>query len=59
MSPTFVGCGTHTLVAMSLMANFVGPHSRRAAVCLARPLRRYAGDMAVLGKGEIFIGTRS
>src|SRR5262249_50302101 len=51
MSPTFVDCGIHALVAMSLMANFVGAHSRRAAACLARPLRRYAGDMAVLGKG--------
>jgi formylmethanofuran dehydrogenase subunit C len=59
MSPTFIDCGAHTLVAMSLMANFVGAHSRRAAACLGDPLRRYAGDMAVLGKGEIFVGTRS
>ena len=59
MSPTFIDCGAHTLVAMRLLADFVGPHSRRAAACLAGPLRRYAGDMAVLGKGEIFIGNRS
>src|SRR5207244_2754210 len=36
-----------------------GAHSRRAGACLRAPLRRYAGDMAVLGKGEIFVGTRS
>jgi formylmethanofuran dehydrogenase subunit C len=59
MSPTFIDCGTHTLVAMLLLADFVAPHSRRAGACLERPLRRYAGDMAVLGKGELFIGTGS
>jgi formylmethanofuran dehydrogenase subunit C len=59
LSPTFIDCGTHGLVAMRLLADFVGAHSRRAGECLDRPLRRYAGDMAVLGKGEIFVGTRS
>jgi hypothetical protein len=29
--------------------------SKRAVTSLKRPLRRLAGDMAVLGKGEIFI----
>jgi formylmethanofuran dehydrogenase subunit C len=57
ISPTFIDCGVHALVALRLMAEFVGGHSRRAGACLTRPLRRYAGDMAVLGKGEIFIGT--
>jgi formylmethanofuran dehydrogenase subunit C len=58
LSPTFIDCGTHILVAMRLLSDFVGAHSRRAAACLRAPLRRYAGDMAVLGKGEIFVGTR-
>ncbi len=58
LSPTFIDCGVHALVAMRLMADFVGPLSRRAAACLRGPLRRYAGDMAVLGKGEILVGTR-
>jgi formylmethanofuran dehydrogenase subunit C len=58
LSPTFIDCGTHALVAMRLMADFVAPLSRRAGTALRAPLRRYAGDMAVLGKGEIFIGTR-
>ena len=43
---------------MRLMADFVAPLSRRAGTALRAPLRRYAGDMAVLGKGEIFVGTR-
>jgi formylmethanofuran dehydrogenase subunit C len=58
LSPTFIDCGIHALVAMRLLSDFVGAYSRRAGAWLRRPLRRYAGDMAVLGKGEIFIGTR-
>jgi len=57
-SPTFIDCGVHALVAMRLMADFVGGVSRRAAAGLRTPLRRYAGDMAALGKGEILVGTR-
>ncbi len=58
LSPTFIDCGVHALVAMRLMGDFVGAVSRRAGACLRAPLRRYAGDMAVLGKGEILVGTR-
>ncbi|MGO9397377.1 MAG: formylmethanofuran dehydrogenase subunit C [Xanthobacteraceae bacterium] len=59
MSPTFVDCGYHELLAMRLWAGIVDPHSRKAAALLRRPLQRLAGDMAVLGKGEIFIGSRN
>jgi formylmethanofuran dehydrogenase subunit C len=55
-SPTFADCGVHTLVAMRLMADFIKPHSKGAAALLARPLRRLAGDMAVSGHGELFLG---
>jgi formylmethanofuran dehydrogenase subunit C len=55
LSPTFIDCGTHDLIALRLLAAFVGSHSARAATLLRRPLRRLAGDMAVLGKGEIFL----
>lgn len=55
LSPGFVDCGEHQLVALRLMAAFVRSHSRRAAALLERPLRRLAGDMAVLGRGEILI----
>ena len=54
MSPTFVDCGVHDLVAARLLADFVRPYSARAAAVFRSPLRRLAGDMAVLGKGEIF-----
>jgi formylmethanofuran dehydrogenase subunit C len=56
LSPTFVDCGTHTLLAMRLIGAFIRPYSKGAAVLLGRSLRRYAGDMAVLGKGELFSG---
>jgi formylmethanofuran dehydrogenase subunit C len=55
LSPTFIDCGVHDLVALRLMADFVGGHSVRAGKLLRRSLRRFAGDMATLGKGEIFI----
>jgi formylmethanofuran dehydrogenase subunit C len=54
LSPTFLDCGVHDLVALRLMAAFVKDHSRAAVSALRPPLRRLAGDMAVLGKGEIF-----
>jgi formylmethanofuran dehydrogenase subunit C len=53
-SPTFADCGVHDLVATRLLADFVRPYSARAAAVFRSPLRRLAGDMAVLGKGEIF-----
>jgi formylmethanofuran dehydrogenase subunit C len=53
-SPTFVDCGVHDLVALRLMSAFIAASSVRLASLLRRPLRRFAGDMAVLGKGEIF-----
>lgn len=57
LPPTFIDCGVYELLAMRLMANFVQPHSARAAALLRKPLRRLAGDMAALGKGEIFMSS--
>ena len=54
LSPTFVDCGVHDLVALRLMAGFLGGVSARTGKLFRRPLRRLAGDMATLGKGEIF-----
>jgi formylmethanofuran dehydrogenase subunit C len=59
LSPTFLDCGTHRLLAMRLMAAFIKPYSARMAVLLGSTMRRYAGDMAVLGKGELFTGNQS
>jgi formylmethanofuran dehydrogenase subunit C len=58
LSPTFADCGIHDLVAMRLLAGLIRPYSARAAAVLGQPLRRLAGDMAVLGKGEMFIGNQ-
>ncbi len=55
LSPTFIDCGVHDLIVARLMAAFIGGYSTRAAKLLSRPLRRFAGDMATLGKGEIFL----
>ncbi len=54
LSPTFLDCGVHDLIAVRLLAAFVKDHSTVAASALRLPLRRLAGDMAVLGKGEMF-----
>jgi len=59
LSPTFVDCGRYELVAMRWMADMIEPYSKAAAALLRRPLTRFAGDMAVLGKGEIFVGNRN
>ncbi len=55
LGPTFLDCGVHDLVALRLIAALVGGPSRAAAALLRGSLRRFAGDMAVLGKGEIFV----
>ncbi|HEY6256144.1 MAG TPA: formylmethanofuran dehydrogenase subunit C [Xanthobacteraceae bacterium] len=57
-SPTFLDCGVHDLVASKLLAAFVRDYSARAAAVFRSPLRRFAGDTAVLGKGEIFCAER-
>jgi formylmethanofuran dehydrogenase subunit C len=54
LSPTFADCGVHEFVANTLMAAFVRPYSPDTAALLRRPWRRLMGDMAVIGKAEIF-----
>ena len=53
--PTFVDCGVHDLTAHRLMAAYIRESSAKSAELLHVPLRRLMGDMAVLGKGEIFV----
>ena len=47
LSPTFVDCGEHELVAMRWLAAMIEPYSKAAAMLLRRPLtrlrRRYGG----------------
>jgi formylmethanofuran dehydrogenase subunit C len=54
-SPTFGDCGEHDLVAARLLADYIAPASTKLARMFRRPLRRFAGDMAALGKGEILL----
>jgi len=55
LSPTFADCGEYGLVAARLLANYVAQSSAKLAELFRRPLRRLAGDLAALGKGEIFL----
>jgi formylmethanofuran dehydrogenase subunit C len=55
LAPTFADCGEHELAFAALFAGLLRPESRAAARLLGRPLRRFAGDMAALGKGEILL----
>ena len=55
LSPTFADCGEHELLAARLIADYVAQASARIAKLFRRPLRRFAGDLAALGKGEILI----
>ena len=55
LSPTFGDCGEHDLVAARLLADYVGQASAKLAKFFRRPLRRLAGDLAALGKGEILL----
>jgi formylmethanofuran dehydrogenase subunit C len=54
MSPTFRDCGTFELVVARLLASHVEPISVRLGAAFRTPLRRFAGDLATLGMGEIF-----
>jgi formylmethanofuran dehydrogenase subunit C len=55
LSPTFGDCGEHDLVAARLLADYIAEASKKLAKLLRRPLRRFAGDMAALGKGEVLL----
>jgi len=54
LSPTFVDCGAHNLVFASVFARLLRADSKGAAELLEKTLRRFGGDTAVLGKGELF-----
>lgn len=54
ISPTFADCGVHDFVANRLMAAYIHPYSPEISTMLRQPWRRLIGDMATLGKGEIF-----
>ena len=55
MAPTFRDCGVYDLVAAKLIAAHLEPRSARLGAAFRGALRRYAGDLAALGRGEIFV----
>ena len=55
LPPGFLDCGPGDLVFQHLFAQMLWHDSARAAALLRGRLRRFAGDQAVLGKGEIFL----
>jgi len=54
-SPSFGDCGEHDLVAARLLADYIAQTSAKLASLFRQPLRRLAGDLAALGKGEILL----
>ena len=56
MRPTFVDCGLHELGILNIMSRYLkaslGDLAPRA---INVPVRRYAGDMASIGRGEILL----
>lgn len=54
LTPTFVETGTHDLVFLRLLARSLRTLSPRHADLAGGALRRFSGDLATLGKGEIW-----
>lgn len=57
LAPSFIAAARADLVFTALLARAVAPFSARAAACVLAAGGRYLGDMATLGKGEIFVST--
>jgi formylmethanofuran dehydrogenase subunit C len=55
LAPSFVATSGSELVFTRLLARAASRFSALAATSVLAPAARYAGDMAVLGKGEIFV----
>ncbi|MCJ2073447.1 formylmethanofuran dehydrogenase subunit C [Methylobacterium sp. J-030] len=55
MAETFVETGAHDLVFLRLLAKALRGLSPEHADLLAKPLRRYSGDLATIAKGEIWV----
>ncbi len=57
LGSTFGDCGVFSLVAARLLAAHVETISARLGAAFRAPLRRFTGDLAALGLGEIFTVT--
>jgi formylmethanofuran dehydrogenase subunit C len=58
LSPTFLPCGVFDFGFTRLFAERLKPESGAAARLLKGSFERHAGDMAVLGKGEVLVAAR-
>jgi formylmethanofuran dehydrogenase subunit C len=58
LSPTFLPCGAFQFGFTRLFADHLGADSKAAARLLRGTFERHAGDMAVLGKGEVLVAAR-
>jgi formylmethanofuran dehydrogenase subunit C len=57
IAPSFVETGTHDLVFLRLLARALRALSPVHADLAAGALKRYSGDLATLGKGELWVAT--
>jgi formylmethanofuran dehydrogenase subunit C len=55
LSPTFLPCGAFEFGFTKVFADHLKMESRAAARLLGGSFERYAGDTAVLGKGEVLV----
>ncbi|MEO8715664.1 MAG: formylmethanofuran dehydrogenase subunit C [Acetobacteraceae bacterium] len=55
LAPTFVPVGAADQVFHRLLARALAPLCAQAADLATAPARRFSGDMAALGKGEVFM----
>jgi formylmethanofuran dehydrogenase subunit C len=55
LSPSFNYCGRAEFIFTQLLSSELQQAKIRMAGMLTKPLRRYAGDLAVRGKGEILV----
>jgi formylmethanofuran dehydrogenase subunit C len=61
MTPTFNDCGEFELAIMAILQDYIGSLHRNVARKLDgfKRVRRWCGDMAYGGRGELFIATRA
>jgi formylmethanofuran dehydrogenase subunit C len=56
MLTTFADCGFHDIVFLRLISRFVAEElGPLAPAALPARVRRYAGDMSTIGKGELLL----
>jgi formylmethanofuran dehydrogenase subunit C len=57
LSPTFQDCGTCDLAFLRLLERTLATEATQLRMRIRPPVRRFAGDLAVLGKAELFVAS--